>query len=147
MSTDLPHEIPTVSGLDQDLVAGTLGYAPASRSWADRPRRHNFPENQVTKFHAVQTVNANWDKSYQNVVRWVYDLLNDSAAESLIINSVQLPLFSRRAPRPGASMARGPVGHCTSGRPLNPPLVKAGHVHLCWVAGNTVWSYMASDVL
>ena len=24
---------------------------------------------------------------------------------------------------PGASRARGPVGHCTSGRPLNPPLM------------------------
>jgi len=23
--------------------------------------------------------------------------------------------------------------------------VKAGCVHLCWVAGNTVWSHMASD--
>ena len=49
---------PTVSGLDEDPLAGTLGYAPASRSWADRPRRHNFPENQLTKFHAVQTVKA-----------------------------------------------------------------------------------------
>ena len=35
---------------------------------------------------------------------------------------MQLPLFSGRAPRTGASRARGPVGHCTSGRPLNPPL-------------------------
>jgi len=33
---------------------------------------------------------------------------------------MQLPLFSGRAQRPGASRARGPVGHCTSGRPLNP---------------------------
>jgi len=24
--------------------------------------------------------------------------------------------------------------------------VKAGRVRLCWVAGNTVWSHMASDV-
>ena len=36
---------------------------------------------------------------------------------------MQLPLFSGRASRPGASRARGPVGHCTSGRPLNPPLL------------------------
>ena len=38
---------------------------------------------------------------------------------------MQLPLFSGRAPRPGASRARGPVSHCTSGRPLNPPLARA----------------------
>jgi len=36
---------------------------------------------------------------------------------------MQLPLFSGQTPRPGASRARGPVGHCTSGRPLNPPLL------------------------
>ena len=36
---------------------------------------------------------------------------------------MQLPLFSGRTPRPGPSRARGSVGHCTSGRPLNPPLL------------------------
>ena len=48
---------------------GPWGMLPY-RSWADRPRRHNFPEKQLTKFHGVQTVNANWDKSYQNLVKW-----------------------------------------------------------------------------
>jgi len=43
------------------------------------------------------------------------------------------PKFSLPGPRgPGASKAqppRGLVGHCTSGRPLNPPLIKRNNVH------------------
>jgi len=43
------------------------------------------------------------------------------------LNATSIVLWAGTTP--GASRARGPVGHCTSGRLLNPPLYMMYNIH------------------